>query len=141
MNRYLATAFALALAGVFLAAPASAAKVRTGLWEVTVKTEMPGMPMAMPSSMHRYCVREKDLVPHNQMAGQHCKVLDRHISGDTISWRVQCTGNGGTTTGSGTIHYSGDTYHGKVVMNMPGGPNGPMRMIETMDGHRLGPCK
>jgi hypothetical protein len=138
MNRSI---IAAALLGAAVAAPAHAVDLRTGLWEVTVKTEMPGMPMAMPSTTRRYCVRPQDLVPRNHLPGQHCKVLDQQVSAQRIAWRVQCTGNGGTATGTGEIRYSGNTYHGKMEMSMPGGPNGTMHVIQTMDGRRLGACK
>lgn len=131
---------ALAAAGFTLTATA-APDVRPGLWETTVKTQVPGMPMAMPSITHRYCLHKKDLVPNTRQPGQHCKLLDHAISGNTVSWRVQCRSQGMSSTGEGKITYAGDTYHGRIVMDMQQGGGQPMKMIQTLQGRRVGDCK
>lgn len=115
--------------------------VQVGEWETTVKTEMSGMPMAIPPMTHRHCLREEDLVPKTQDPSQDCKLLEHNIDGNTVTWRIECEAQGTKTSGTGKIVYAGDTYKGQIDMTMQQAGAPPMNMTQTLEGRRIGECK
>ena len=104
-----------------LIAPAFAAGTDE-LWEVTVKMEMAGMPMAMPAQTNRVC-QPKDRPQEEGMKpqDQNCKMTDVKRSGNKSSFKLSCTGEQ-SMTGSGEFEHNGDNYRGT------------MRMATVMDG-------
>lgn len=126
----------LALAQAAIAAP----DMRPGQWETTVRTEMAGMPMQIPPVTHRQCLREEDLVPQVERGDQNCRLLDQAMEGDTVTWRVQCDGEGMRMEGDGTVTYGGDSYRGRLQIRTSGGSMGDMTMVQNLEGRRLGPC-
>ncbi len=139
-SKSVAALIALAAGCVATAHAADGPHMRPGLWETTVHMEMPGMPMAMPPMTTRRCVTKEALVPHSQQPGQTCKVLDHDVSGNTVTWHVQCHTNGRTMHGAGKITYAGDSFKGKIDMTMEGGPGGTQHIVQTMTSHRIGKC-
>ena len=129
------------LAAWYGSAAAAGPNMRPGLWETTIKTEMQGMAMPMPTTSYRHCITKEDLVPRTERPGEQCKILKNTISGDTVTWRVSCESQGMKTTGTGRITYKGDTYHGSIEMQMSGGPMGSMKMSQKMQGKRIDNCK
>jgi hypothetical protein len=116
--------------------------IAEGNWDITTKMEMAGMPFAMPPMTQSRCVTKDDLVPDMSQGGQKCTVLDRQVSGDTVSWRTQCTGPQGKVDGRGQVKYSGKTYDGSMVAKMtePGGGQA-MDVKYNFQGKHTGPCK
>jgi len=130
------------LLGLSLTASAAAPDVHTGLWETTLSTEMPGMPgmsMSMPPITYSSCIRENDLVPKNEQPGQDCQVLETNADGGEVSWRMRCTSQGANFEGNGRVTYTGDSFSGRIVMDMAQGGQS-MQMIQNLQGHRLGEC-
>jgi hypothetical protein len=118
----------------------AAPDVKPGLWETTVKMEMPGMPMAIPPTVHRHCVTEQDLVPKPERPGEECRIVDQAVSGNTVTWRVGCDTQDMKADGTGEIIYSGDTYRGRIVMHMQQAGMGAMTMNQSLEGRWVGPC-
>ena len=114
---------------------------KEGNWEVKMTMEMVGMPMAMPPVTVNQCVTKKDVVPDMSRPGQECIVKEQKIVGNTVTWKMQCSGKEGKMDGEGQISYSSDSYDGKMLMAMTqtGGP--AMNMKYTMKGKWTGPCK
>ena len=107
-----------------------------GLWEITSEVKMPGM--TMPPSTHTQCITKDDLVPQKAQSGQGCQVTDVQYKGDTVSWKIECTGQGGVMTGTGRITYNGDSFVGQMKMTMPGQG---MKVTTHMKGRRIGDCQ
>jgi hypothetical protein len=130
----------LSLTALSLVASA-APNMEEGNWEVTTKMEMEGMPFAMPASKHNQCMTKKDAIPDTSQKNQDCKMLDQNMSGDTVSWKVQCKGKDGTVDGDGKITYSGKTYDGvmQAKMTSPKGEVNVMKM--SFQGKHTGACK
>jgi len=115
----------------------SVPNMKAGLWEVTVKTEMPGM--EMPPMKHTQCLTKKDFVPQGpQQPGQECKITDVKVDGDTATWTLECTTQGGKMKGTGKTTYSGNSFKGTMVMSMP---QANMNITMHMNGKRIGKCK
>lgn len=125
-------ACAIATVGPVLAASAGE------LWEVTVKMEMEGMPMALPPMTQRICIApqagDEAFVPKND----ECRVADMSRSGNTQRYRMVCTGKD-PMTAEGEITRGKDSYQGR--MRMTGKVDGQaMNMTHTFSGRKVGPC-
>ena len=114
-----------------------------GNWQVTMETQMPGMPTGMPPTTMTQCISKAEaadptkMVPQGQGRGamSNCKATDYKASGNTVTWSVQCDGPN-PVAAEGEFVYSGDTYASTMKMNM--GRSGVMTM--KTNGKRLGDC-
>lgn len=126
---------------VFTAAGAQAEPdMQPGLWEIQVRTEMQGMPMQMPAVTTRQCIRKQDMVPQTNSSGQDCELKDQNVSGNLVTWRIQCRSADMEGEGSGRIQYRGDTFQGQIDMTMQQSQMGPMTMTQRLNGKRMGDC-
>ena len=116
---------------------ASGPNMQEGKWEVTTRMEMPGMSMSMPAVTSTQCLTKKDFVPQGSQQGQECKVTNTKVDGDTVTWTVKCSGQGGEMTGTGRMTYSGSSFKGTIEITMT---QSNMKMISHMTGHRIGDC-
>ena len=112
--------------------------MREGQWEITTKMEMVGMPMDMPPVTNTQCLTKKDLVPENSQPGQDCTFPETKTTGNTVTWKIECKGQGGEMKGSGELTYSGDSFKGTMELQMP---QSNMEMTGRMEGRRIGDCK
>lgn len=119
-------------------APATTAQkvnMQDGQWEITMTTEMAGMPAGMmkPHTMTT-CLTQKEPVamPKEQT---DCKMQNLQTVGNTVTWTIVCP----NATSKGTITYAGTTYDGLIetAMKVEGKD---MSSKMTMKGKYLGPC-
>jgi hypothetical protein len=132
--------------GVFLSAVTliafclpAAAEGTDELWETTMKMEMPGMPMAMPTQVSRVCVakgaNDENFVPKQQ---GECKTVDSKRVGSKYTFKMVCDGKN-KMTANGEITFKDGAYDGR--MEMAGTMEGqPMAMNQTYSGKRVGTC-
>ena len=116
----------------------AAAQDKDELWDITMKMEMPGMPMAMPAQTSRRCVakgaKDDSFVPKQG----ECKTVDSNRAGNKYTFKMVCDGKN-KMTGVGEITYGEGIYDGK--MQMTGTVEGqPMNMTQTYSGKRVGNC-
>jgi uncharacterized protein DUF3617 len=132
----LGTAFLVTFClGVALAGP----DMNPGKWEITTETEMVGMSgMTVPPVTHVQCLKKGDLVPQSKEASQECQVTDVKQKGDTISWKIICSGQNGQMDGTGTVSYRGDSMEGTMDMVIKGAG---MRIKNKIRGRRIGDCE
>ncbi len=107
-----------------------------GLWEISSKMEVPGMPMEMPPVKFKQCLTSKDSIPQNKNDLHNCKIKSSDINGSTVTWEMHCMNDGQTMISKGKTTYSNDTFKGEVKTAMNG-----MNMTQHMSGRRLGNCK
>ena len=137
----IAALYVIAAAVLVPPAHGAAPNMREGEWEITMKMEMPGMPMAMPPQVTQRCITNKDLadpqkpVPGAQPGDSGCKTTDHKMQGNTATWKMACEDG---TTGSGTATYSNTSYTSTITM-MQGGQ--PPAMTMQQSGRHLGACK
>jgi hypothetical protein len=132
---------AVVAAGAALALSAPLALHAQGaddLYEVTVKMEMAGMPMSMPTMTQRTCVKkggsDADAVPHQD----NCKVTDARRTGNRLAFTVVCAGRD-AMTGNGEFVYAGEGYSGAI--RFKGKMEGrDMEMTQSIVGKRIGGC-
>lgn len=129
----------LALLVISLPALASAEEqspMQEGLWEVSMKIEIPGLPFQMPAQTMEQCYTKKDLQESAGVPKQQgdCKVTDLKRSGNKVTWKTLCKGK---DNGSGEMIFKGATaYEGTVKME-----SGGKVTTTTYQGKRLGDCK
>jgi Protein of unknown function (DUF3617) len=136
---------ALMLAAVVVAASHAAVAAdgpQPGLWKVTTITHTGG---AKQQDSHTSCLTpemaknpEKEFARSPQ-ATKDCK-QSRKISGSTLSWQMECSGQY-AMTGTGTMTFdSPQHYTGTFKMSVAAGPR-PMDIVTTMEGQRVGECQ
>lgn len=115
-----------------------------GMWEITSKMEMPGMPAAMMQPMKiTQCMTKSNAVPATQPKDKNneCKMTSTKVVGNTVTWTMQCHGKEGDSDSSGKITYSGNSFSGETKMNTNIKGQGRMAMTQHMSGKRIGDCK
>ena len=132
---------AVVLSGI---AHAAAPNMKEGLWEITMKMEMPGMPAGMPPQVLQQCLTKKDLEDPRKTApgdpgDSRCQMTDYKLLGNTATWSMACKGEG-AMSGVGSITYSGTSYTGTNRMTMTEGGN-TQTMTMHYSGRHLGECK
>ena len=134
-----ATVLAVCLgAGAMGSSLAAAQELKPGKWEVTIKTEMTGVPAPPQSRTMTYCVDEKN---KNQpfTGNDQCKFSDKRAKGNEVSWTMTCEGQM-QMTGEITNRIEDERYTGSSVikMNIPGAP--AMQVRGTYSGKFIGSC-
>lgn len=127
------------MVSVFFFGPAFAEpNMNPGKWEITIETEMVGMPdMNVPPVTHTQCLEKGDLVPQSKEASQECKMTDIEEDGDTVSWKIICSGQNGQMEGTGEVTYGGDSMEGTMDMVIKGAD---MQIKNKISGRRIGDC-
>lgn len=110
--------------------------MKEGLWEITTKMEMTGMPMQFPPQTHTQCLTGTDLVPQKIEEGQNCKVVKQDIKGDTVTWVMECESSEGTAVFNGHVTYQGETFEGVITMKQ-----GDTEITMTQSGKWIGNCE
>ena len=128
---------------LFAAAQAAhaAPNMQAGLWEISTKMDMAGLPAGMGQATVRQCVRPADIEDPKKTLPQDdkCQVKDYKLQGNAASWRMECKGDG-AMTGSGTVTYSGNSYSGTTKMSIKQDGQ-TMNMAQTFSAKRVGDCK
>jgi len=116
------------------------AELKEGLWEITTQVEIEGMPYSMPPNTIRQCITKSDPVPQTNDKGYDCKITDQKISGNTVSYTVECKGKEGDMQTSGTTTYTDNSMNGTSTTNfkMQGQPE--MQMTSKITGKYIGTC-
>ena len=127
-----------ALAAAIAVPPNVLAQGTDDLWEVTMKMDMPGMPMAMPAQINRVCLsknrKDEDLIPRRD----NCRVLESSRSGNKLTYKMACTGAEPMTI-AGEMTYAGTSYEARMRMVTQSGGQS-MEMAQTFAGKRVGNC-
>ena len=141
MKLKIASLISIAFAIPALPLSATAAGLTPGLYEYTMKMNMPGMPAnapSMPAQVMQRCVTAKDISSKGYGAppkDSDCQVRDMNESGSQFSYKISCTKpqkmDGDV---KGTITATGMTMD--MTMTMPNGT-----MMQSTTAKRLGDCK
>lgn len=129
------------IAIVALLLPVSAgATMAPGMYEYTVKMNMPGAPANMPAQTFQRCLTAKDVdgakaYEMPQGPGSDCQIKDLNQSGGQFSYRMSCSKpqklDGAV---KGAVTATGMTMN--MTMEMEG-----MTMTQAMTVRRIGDCK
>lgn len=112
--------------------------IKTGLWKFTAKVNMPGMTYEMPAVTNEKCLSEKDLIPKTESPDQSCKIKNKVIKGNTVTYDITCEQKGSKTSGHAKMAYNGKKMNG--IMDLKLTP-GDMKMTTKITGVYVGACK
>lgn len=126
------------------AVPTIAGNFREGLWEMTVRAEVPGA-KPMPPIVLKKCISAQEIQDLQAKASRppgsdQCKVLDQRTQGSTTSWKLECTGRM-KIIGDGSVTLTGDSYSMQSAMVMTSADGKSMQVKNELSGKRLGDCK
>ena len=129
-----------ALAGVCMlpVAQVASAQGNDDQYDVTVKMEMAGMPMAMPPTSQRVCVKkgakDEDFVPRQE----NCRVSDTTRTGSRLTFKIACAGSN-PMIGTGDFTFDANGYNGQI--RMKGKMEGQdVDMTQAIAARRVGGC-
>lgn len=138
----LAAALALAVAGIAYAQPQLRTfKAGAGpdeLWDVTMKMEMPGMPMAMPAQVHQVCLKKNRKADDTIPRQENCTVTDSKTVGNKVIFTMDCAGREPMTV-NGEVSSTPTSYEGKMRMK-PKRKGEDMEVTQTFSGRKVGAC-
>lgn len=141
-----ALALVLAMTVSSLSVQAEEYNINPGMWVTTSEMKVSGVPPEMaammqpPPKKERECIKDRKIDFKPEDMGEECDFKPTRHSASKVSWEMHCTGKDGSATGRGEMNFNGDTTSGWFEMNMQGGPMGPMKMRNTFQGKRIGPC-
>jgi hypothetical protein len=118
----------------------ASAEIKYGLWEITTKMEIKGMPGQMPSMSIQQCTTKNDAVPKSSTKGTECKTKDYNQSGNTVTYTIECTGKNSVTLTSGKMTYKENTFDGTSTTTTKTKGRPETQMTTKMSGRYLGPC-
>ena len=134
------TLWILAAAVVLPAAALAGDGMQPGMWEYTMKMEMPGMPFAMPPQTFQRCMTQKDVDSGEYGKNPHeksdCKMSNMKRDATKISYDVACTGEH-AAKGHYDFTMAKDTMSGAGTLAMEGGQT----MKQNFSAKRVGDCK
>ena len=85
---------------------------------------------------------EQDSISVDDIApgDDECTATETNVNGDTLTWSMECSTQGGAMSGGGSFTSKGDSGHGSMQMNMTiqGGQTFNMEM--AWEGKRIGSC-
>jgi hypothetical protein len=137
MRNYVLFACVVAF-GVAASAQAPKSPQKPGKWQMKMEMDMPGMPMKMPAITTEHCVTEEDLADPQKAVPKadpksDCRVADYKVTGNTVSYTVDCPKS--QTSGSGEMTYAGDSFTGVMKMKVE-----QQEMSSKFSGKWLGTC-
>ena len=142
MRTFVAAAF---LASVVAPLPGRAADISPGLWEFTITPAVGGPGgVTAPPFKSTQCYSAEDARDPSRLLGKatnpgaDCKYVDRSYSGNTFTFRMQCTGVLAMES-TGRIDFSSEKMEGTVdsKANMMGQG---IEMQNKLTARRLGAC-
>ena len=126
----------IVLAVALAASPQAAAQDNGGLWEVTTRMEMPGMPAAIPPQTNRVCAaknrKDEDFIPKQS----DCRMVESKRVGIKLTYQMECAGNNPSTI-TGEMTFGNNAYDGQLHMTMH---QSKQTMNMTFSGKRVGDC-
>ena len=132
--------FALAMVGLFAQIGiAESLPVTPGLWEF--ETTTPNFMNGQTSTRtNRKCFTQTNYDPQKDADSEFkgCTISDENLSGNTLTWTMNCESNGMKQKVVSTYTMEGETMSGSNEMTMSGPMN--MTMKITHKGRRIGDC-
>lgn len=85
-----------------------------GYWETRVTIGIEGG-LPLPAIKSSKCITRQDPLPNSvESSRMDCRVFDKNIVGNDVSWRIECSDEKGKMDGQGKITYAGDKFRGKM---------------------------
>lgn len=126
-----------------MAAAATGLDLQEGYWETRVTVGVQGGILPLPVIKSGKCISRKDPLPNSvESSRMHCRVFDKAVKGNDVSWRLECSDDKGKMEGQAKITYAGNQFSGKMdalVTQVEG--NRRARLEYVMKGDRVRACR
>lgn len=113
-----------------------------GYWETMVNIGIEGGILPLPAIKSGKCVTRQDPLPNSvESSSMHCRVFDKAIAGNDVSWRIECADDKGKMEGQGKITYAGNKFSGRMdvlVTQIEGDRHAKLEYV--MKGERVRAC-
>ena len=119
LRRNLFSVCCVGLGLVFLLSDAQA-RIKYGLWEISIHAQMDVMPTESPQEVIQKCISKEDLTPGNTIDKDGCDQSKVTRKGDIVNWTVSCSRDEHSMTGNGLVVYSGNTLTGNAQFQAGG---------------------
>jgi hypothetical protein len=138
--------FVTAVFAAFLAAPAGAADITPGLWEISMESRSPATPGFTPPPFKlSQCITPADAKDPSRVLGQvanpgatNCTYGERNYSGNTLTFTMKCAGSLALES-SGRIAFSATTMEGTIDARANLGGQS-LDMQNKLSARRVGGC-
>jgi hypothetical protein len=114
-----------------------------GYWETLVTIRIQGGMLPVPAIKSAKCISRQDPLPNSvESSNMHCRVFDKTIAANDVSWRIECGDAEGKMEGQGKITYAGDSFSGAMdvmVTKIEGNRHAKLKYV--MKGKRERACK
>ncbi len=113
-----------------------------GYWETMVTIGIEGG-LPLPAIKSSKCITLQDPLPNSVVSSKmDCRVFDKNIVGNDVSWRLECSDEKGKMEGRGKITYAGDKFKGKMEALVTQNENDRHAKLEyVMKGERVRACE
>lgn len=121
---------------------AEALNLEDGYWDTYVTIRVQGGILPVPAIKSSKCITHDDPIP-NSTDSSHlsCRILDKQITGNDVSWRLECADDKGRMEGHGRITYAGKTFEGGMDMEVTQlKDNRHIKLNYAMHGERVRAC-
>ncbi|MGC4118974.1 MAG: DUF3617 family protein [Myxococcales bacterium] len=134
----LAMAAALLLLGGSAHAAESKLPAKPGNWQLTMRVDSENLPQKLAPMTVEQCLTEAEMIPQAQQATQRCKPANPKITGNKVTWTIDCRDlrNGALTTGTGKATYAAESFEGVMDVKTRN-----VQLKYLLSGKRLGDCK
>jgi len=113
-----------------------------GYWETDVTIGIQGGFLPVPAIKSSKCITRADPLPNSvESSKMKCRVFDKSIVGNDVSWRIECSDEKGKMAGEGKITYAGDKFKGKMEVLVTQIEDDRRAKLEyVMKGERVRAC-
>ena len=113
-----------------------------GYWETRVTIVIEGG-LPLPAIKSSKCITHQDPLPNSvESSKMDCRVFDKNIVGNDVSWRLECRDEKGKMEGRGKITYAGDKFTGKMEVLVTQIEDDRHAKLEyVMKGERVRACE
>ena len=112
--------------------------IEPGLWEFTSTGTNP-FTGQQESETETECVVEDEYDPAEEMEDENCEVGESDLDGDTLTFSMSCSMEGGQMTMNAVFQSNGDSAQGTMNIEMTFGGQ-TMTSERSFSGDRLGDC-
>jgi hypothetical protein len=113
-----------------------------GYWDTYVTIRVHGGILPVPAIKSSKCITRQDPLPNSSnTSSMSCRIFDKSIVGNDVSWRIECADDKGKMEGKGKITYAGRTFDGGMDMAVQEiGGDRHLNMQYAMHGERVRAC-
>ena len=146
MSKYLDWRARWALLAIFIypvgVMAAEGLNLEEGYWETRVTIVIEGG-LPLPAIKSSKCITHQDPLPNSvESSKMDCRVFDKNIVGNDVSWRLECRDEKGKMEGRGKITYAGDKFTGKMEVLVTQIEDDRHAKLEyVMKGERVRACE